>query len=274
MKRRAFIMPLVLMLTMVLTLTAAFVLQRQGSQSMIQRRHMAQYESHHTTRGVADVIEAWLTGGGRYKSFRDRIDGDGKILDITVPDGLSVKSQGSDVLRISVKDAQGTLLSDFSGLTGQSFLDSKAALDALKEEAPTNWRSFTRTLGPTQVSLAEAKREVLSAIVQGITGSIHDGQEFVRSVMQLREQGPIDAQMLNQAVIDAGLPPEQQAQLNRMITSETTFWTLRVDVLRNGSLLVGRYEGYLLTTGPSRSAGQQGQNRRGHVMNLKWVPPA
>jgi hypothetical protein len=134
MKRRAFIMPLVLMLTMVLTLTAAFVLQRQGSQSMIQRRHMAQYESHHTTRGVADVIEAWLTGGGRYKSFRDRIDGDGKILDITVPDGLSVKSQGSDVLRISVKDAQGTLLSDFSGLTGQSFLDSKAALDALRKK--------------------------------------------------------------------------------------------------------------------------------------------
>ncbi len=271
MNRRAFIMPLVLMLTMVLTLTAAFVLQRQGAQSMIQRRHVAQYESHHTTRGVADVIEAWLSGGGRFKSFRDRIDGEGKILEITVPDGLSAKSQGSDVMRISVKDAQGTLLSDFSGLTGQAFLDAKASLDAIKQEAPTNWRTFTRPMGPTQVSLMEAKREVLSAIVQGITDSIHEGQGFVTSVLELRDQGPVDAQALNQALIDAQLPPEQQAQLSRMITSETTFWTIRIDILRNGSLPIGRYEGYLSTTGPSRGA-NQGQSRKGHVMNLKWVP--
>lgn len=264
-------MPLVLMLTMVLTLTAAFVLQRQGAQAMIQRRHLAQYETHHTTRGVADVIEAWLSGGGRFKSFRDRIDGEGKILEIMVPDGLSAKSQGSDVMRISVKDAQGTLLSDFSGLTGQGFLDAKASIDALKEDAPTNWRTFTRPMGPVQVSLAEAKREVLSAIVQGITDSIHDGQGFVSSVLELRDQGPVDAQALNQALIDAQLPPEQQAQLSRQITSETTFWTIRIDILRNGTLLVGRYEGYLSTTSTGRSA-NQGQTRKGHVMNLKWVP--
>lgn len=264
-------MPLVLMLTMVLTLTAAFVLQRQGAQAMIQKRLLAQYESHHTTRGVADVIEAWLSGGGRFKSFRERIDGEGKILEISVPDGLSSKSQGSDVMRITVKDAQGTLLSDFSGLTGQGFLDAKSSLDAIKEDNPTNWRSFTRPMGPTQVSLVEAKREVLSAIVQGITGSIHEGQGFVTSVLELRDQGPVDAQALNQALIDAQLPPEQQAKLSRMITSETTFWTLRIDVMRNGSLLIGRYEGYLSTSGPARNAGQ-GQTRKGHVMNLKWIP--
>lgn len=272
--RRGFIMPLVLMITMALTLAAAFILQRQSTQSIIIRREVGQYESHHTTRGVADVIDAWMSGGGRYRSFRDRIDADGRILDITVPDGLSANSKGGDILRLFVKDAQGALLADFSGLTGQTLRDARDALDALKAESPSGWNRLTRVIGPVTISLTEAPREVLSALVQGITGSIHDGQGFVTSVLKARDEGPIDAQVLNQCILDADLTPELQAKLTRMVTSETTFWALRVDVLRGGTALVGRYEGYLTTTqGAAARASPGGQpSRKGHVQNLRWVP--
>lgn len=274
MTRRAFIMPLVLMLTMALTLTAAFILQRQSNQSLVVRRQFGQYESHHATRGIADVIDAWMSGGGRYRSFRDRLDADGRILDITIPDGLSASSQGGDILRLFVKDAQGTLLADFSGLTGQTLRDARDSLDALKTEAPAEWTRFTRPLGPVTISLTEAPREVLSAVVQGVTGSIHDGQAFVTSVLKARDEGPIDAQALNQCILDADLTPELQAKLTRAVTSETTFWNLRVDVLRGGVTLVARYEGYLTTTqAPTARAQPGGQpSRKGHVQNLRRVP--
>jgi hypothetical protein len=274
MRRPAFVLPLVLMITMALTLTAAYILQRQGTQAIVTRRQVGQYEGHHATRGIADVIDAWMTGGGRYRSFRDRIDGEGRILDITIPDGLNANSQGGDVLRLYVKDAQGSLLADFSGLTGQTLRDAREALDALKSEDPRGWQGFTRVLGPTTVSLAEAPREVLSSIVQAATGSIHDGQGFVTSILKARDQGPVDAQAMNQAVLDADIPPDQQAKLTRMLSAETTFWTLRVDVLRGGDRLVERFEGYLTTTQtPARSSGQSGQStRKGHVQQLRRVP--
>lgn len=269
MNRRAFVMPLVLMLTVVLTLAASYILQRQSTQFLVVRRQVGQYESHHTTRGIADMIDSWLTHGPKFRTFRERLDGEGRFLDITVPDGLVAQSGGNDIIRIYVKDAQGTLLSDFAGLQGQPLKDCKEALDALKADAPTNWRDMTRTLGPTVVSIAEAKREVLSAVVQAVTGSVHDGQDFVRSVLEM-QGGAIDAQAMNQAVLDAGLNPEQQAKLSRMITSETTFWSLRVDVLREGRTVVARYQGFLNAGSVSRAGGQTA--RKGHVLNLRWVP--
>ena len=274
MKPRAFVMPLVLMITMMLTLTAAYILQRQSTQAIVVRRQLGQYEGHHAARGIADVLDAWLTGGGRYRSFRDRIDADGRILDITVPDGLSANSDGGDILRLYVKDAQGTLLSDFSGLTGQNLRDARDALDALRGEAPANWNQLTRVLGPTTVSLTEAPKEVLSSIVQAATGSIHDGQDFVTAILKARAETVIDAQILNQAVLDAGLTPEQQGKLTRMVTPETTFWTLRADILQGGTRLVARYEGFLSTTQAvtTRSV-QPGQpTRKGHVQQLRRVP--
>jgi hypothetical protein len=268
--RRAFVMPLVLMLTMVLTLSAAFIIQRQNTQYTITRRHVAQYDAHHTTRGIADVIDAWLSGGGRYKSFRDRIDGEGRILEISVPDGLSARSSGPDMLRVMLEDGQGTLLSDYSGLTGQTLLDAKRALDALKAENPGDWRRFTRPMGPVTVSVVEAPREVLSAMVQGITESTLEGQGFVSSLMSARDAGPVDAAALNQAMLDAQLPPEQMAALQRVLTSETTFWKLRIDVLRGGTERVARYDGFLSSMTAART-NNPGQSRKGHVMNLRAV---
>jgi hypothetical protein len=268
--RRAFVMPLVLMLTMVLTLSAAFIIQRQNTQYTVTRRHVAQYDAHHTTRGIADVIDAWLSGGGRYKSFRDRIDGEGRILEISVPDGLSARSSGPDMLRVMLEDGQGTLLSDFSGLTGQTLLDAKRALDALKADNPGEWRQFTRPMGPVTVSVVEAPREVLSAMVQGITESTLEGQGFVASLMSARDAGPVDAAALNQAMLDAQLPPEQMAALQRVLTSETTFWKLRIDVLRGGTERVARYDGFLSSMTASRT-NNPGQSRKGHVMNLRAV---
>lgn len=275
MKARAFVMPLVLMITMMLTLTAAYILQRQSTQAIVTRRQVGQYESHHTTRGIADVLDAWMGGGGRYKSFRDRIDPEGRILDITIPDGLSANSGGGDILRLYVKDGQGTLLSDFSGLTGQTLHDAREALDALKAESPRDWGQLTRVLGPTTVSLSEAPKEVLSALVQAVTGSIHDGQNFVTAILKAREETNIDGQVLNQAILDADITPDQQAKLTRMVTPETTFWTLRVDVLEGGTRLAARYEGYLTTAqgGAARSSAQGGQpSRKGHVQQLRRVP--
>lgn len=269
MNRRAFIMPLVLMLTVVLSLAAVYIVQRQSVQYLTTRRQVAQYEAHHTTQGLKDIVNAWLKTG-RYRTFRERIDAEGRIVDIVVPDGLTSRSPGGDIIRLSVKDAQGTLRADFDGLQGQTLRDAKAALDALKTEAPDSWRTLTRQYGPITVSIAEAKREVLAAVVQSVTDSVHDGQGFVTSVLDMQSKGPIDAQAFSQAMLDAQLSPEQQAKLSRMVTSETTFWALTVDVLRGGTTVVARYEGFL-TSSTNRSNARQNP-RQNSVTELRRIP--
>ncbi len=259
-------MPLVVMITVSLTLIAAVMLSRQSANALSVKRQIGLLESHHTKRGIQSAIDAWFKRG-QSRSFRDRIGPDGLIAEIEVPDGITTGATGIEKVRLFVTDAQDKVLADFSGLQGQTLLDARDLAGTFKERSPELFQTQTRTLGPMSVSAASASPEVLLAAVYAVTESANEGSNFVASVLKLRGDGPIDAQAFNQAVIDAELTPEKQAKLLRLVAAETLLWRLRADVVR-GDTVVDGYDGFLLSESRGgRNAGGGGQ-RRSSILTL------
>lgn len=259
-------MPLVIMITVSLTLLTAVVMSRQSAHRLSAQRQLGLLESHHVKRGIQNTLEVWLRRG-QSRPFKDRIGQDGLIAKIEVPDGITPNATGIEEIRLYVADAQDKVLIDFSGLQGQTLLDARDLAGTFKDRSPAEFQSQTRTLGPVAVSAASASAEVLSAVLFAVTESANEGSEFVSSIMAMRGAGPIDAQAFNQAIIDAGLPPEKQAKLLRLVVPDTSLWKLRADIVRGDTVIDG-YDGLLLTeTRGPRSGGIQ-NTRRSAILTL------
>ncbi|MEK6701463.1 MAG: hypothetical protein AABZ53_04310 [Planctomycetota bacterium] len=260
-------MPLVIMITVSLTLLTAVVMSRQSAHGLSARRQIGLLESHHVKRGIQGAIDAWLRRG-QSRPFRERIGPDGLIAEIEVSDGITPSATGTEKVRLSVIDAQDKVLVDFSGLQGQTLLDARDFAGSFKERSPEEFARQTRTLGPVAVSAASASAEVLSAALFAVTESANEGSEFVSSVMSMRGAGPMNPQAFNQAIIDAGLTPEKQSKLLRLVVPETSLWKLRADIVRGDTVIDG-YDGLLLTEGRGpRMAGSSGSQRRSAILTL------
>lgn len=268
MKRRAFIMPLVLLLTMAITVIIATLIERQSAHSLTSHRQIGQYEAHHVARSINSSVEAWLQTV-RGKSLRDMLDNQGKLVEIRCEQGFGPRSTGSETMVLYLKDAQDTVRTDFSGLTGQSLQDARKLATAAKDVMGESFSAHTRGLGPIQISASSAPTQLLEAAITAATDSSNSATNFIQSLMTQREKGPLTAQAFNQAVVDGGFTPEQQAAVTRLIVADTTFWALRVDIT-SGSRVIDRYEGYLNSTPQGRGAGSgAATSRRGNVVGLK-----
>jgi len=269
-KRRAFIMPMVLLLTLMVGVIVASLMERQSAYSLTSRRQVGQYESHHIARSINSAVEAWLqTVRGR--PIREMIDSEGKLVEIRCDGGFGPRSGGSETLRLFLKDAQDRVRVDFAGLTGQTLQDAQRLVRAAKDALGDDLGGLSRALGPVAVSAGSASQELIEAAVSAATDSSTSGTGFVSTLLELRGQGPLTAQAFNQALIDGGFTPEQQASVARLVASDTTFWSLRVDVVQ-GDRVVDRYEGYLSSTPQGRGAGSgAATSRRGNVIGLERI---
>lgn len=263
-------MPLVLLLTLMVGVIVAALMERQSAYSLTSRRQVGQYESHHIARSINSSVEAWLqTVRGR--PIREMIDGEGKLVEIRCEEGFGPRSGGSETMRLFLKDAQDRIRIDFSGLTGQTLQDAQRLAQAAKDSLGEDFGGLTRALGPVPVSAGSASQALLEAAVTAATESTTTGSGFVSALMDLRQQGPITPQAFNQALMDGGFTPEQQAAVSRFVAADTTFWSLRVDVVA-GERIVDRYEGYLSSTPQGRGAGSgAATSRRGNVLGLRRV---
>lgn len=268
MKRRAFIMPLVLLLTMAVTVIVATLIERQSAHALTSRRQAGQYEAHHVARSINSAVEAWLqTVRGR--NIREMLDNQGKLVEIRCEEGFGPRSSGPETMVLYLKDAQDTVRTDFAGLTGQSLQDAQKLAVAAKDALGDAFASKSRALGPIQISAASAPQQLLEAAIAAATDSSNNSTNFIQSLMTQREKGPLTAQAFNQALVDGGFTPEQQAAVSRLIVADTTFWALRVDIT-SGSRVVDRYDGYLNSTPSGRGAGTgAATSRRGNVVALK-----
>lgn len=188
--RRAFALPLVILVTLVVSLGVGMLMQRSGAGYLAARRQADGYMQHHAGAGMREMVNRWLTTvRGRLK---ESIEEDGFAFSLDLPDG-------GEIL-VYLDDAQGSILARPDAYTGRrrEILESmNAYLDLLELQqqalaarsapngvpgAPAAPQPFVsantrpgelpaelrRQYGPSEVSLRTAPREVIEALASAI----------------------------------------------------------------------------------------------------------
>lgn len=260
-RRRAFALPLVMMLALAGTLLVAVMLDRQSGQTRGLGKQIESARAFHFQRGLREIFQAWVKSVGRQQPLRNAIDLDGKIGDINLADGTRIT--------MYAYDAQGKVRADLMGLTRQEREDAHAILDALGPLSPARRRELTREYGPLPVSIFSAPIETLSAIVDHVTGGVHSS-DVLEAIINLRDDPKATSANLAKPEITQHLEDEQNEQLQRLVTASPRLWEVVLDAQLGPEFAVvptrARYWGLLLMP-EQKNAGNSYASR---VQVLTW----
>lgn len=256
---RAFALPLVILLTLVVSVLTAAMLGRQYAQSSGVSRQKDRYSDGHWGLGIREVVDHWLKSMGA-KPIRESLGIGGKGLEIELADGT--------VITVYLRDAQDTLMAESAALSTDDAADLKATLDALREEVPSPAarRSLLRRTGPAGVSLGSGRTELLKAIGRAAAGPIKS-DDLYRGLIALRDRPKVTQNDLNALGGELALEEDQKRRLSRLVHVEPSLWYAEVQsrAASDGRLL-SRYGGLVLppsvtTRSRTRSSGLQGRTQ-------------
>jgi type II secretory pathway component PulK len=239
--RRGFALAAVLLLSLVVAVVAAVMLQRESTNILLYHRQFGSYRTHHLGRGLREVVGQWaisLSG----QPIEKMIAPDGRVLDLEMEDGTLV--------RVYLADGQGSALTDVSRLAGDDRRDAEAILAALDEISRGRVDpAWVRTVGPARISAASAPEEVIEAVARVLTTTTAQAKTLARAILDAREDGDLNDEKLATAASRGTLNAEELARFNRLLAPKADLWLLRADVHpagpRGGTLArpEARYEG-------------------------------
>jgi len=216
---RGFALPMVLLLAVASSILLVVMLERQGSQSLTVQRDFDLYVSHHTGKGMAEAISAWIMSNSRGPLAEALGDG-GHAFDI--------EADGGQRVRVTMEEAQGTLLAEFAGLAEAQGSMARAAVRALADEAGADAPRLVRREGPMAVSALSAPRQVLVAAASAVVGP-SEAAAIADEILRARAAGPLDAPALVAALRAADPSPSDRAKLQMMLTTQPTLWRVAAE---------------------------------------------
>lgn len=281
-RSRAFALPMVILLIVVAMIMLTLMLERQGVQLLNVKRQLNGYEAHHASRGMQEVIDAWLKGQGS-EPLAALLDLDGQAFELEL--------KGGTLIEVFFHDAQGLLyrapgepvsfereeaLQGDEGPTSESVMVNAAA--RLYEDVGAGmFMELTRTEGPQKLSVLSVTQPVLRAVLAELSGTdLVD--HLVDSIMRAQEDGSlIRGDVLPREVLD-GLDRETRTIARQVLTARPLLWRVIVDVRADGSMRrapARRFEGQLLmeTAGASSRTTTSPFQRTGLFLWWKEVDP-
>jgi hypothetical protein len=264
---RGFVLPIVILLSMVVGLMGALLLERMSAQARVVKRQLENYRLHHFERGVREVVSAWVQSLNAQPVTR-MLEADGRALDLELPDG--------SVAVVYLFEGQGSLLSQPDGLTQQQREEGAAVVGELWAlsggNPPAEW---FRQVGPLAVSLRSAPDEVLQAIGRSVGG--RNAERFARTIVERRRSGgELTEQDLAAAINDAGWDAAQRDQVRRLVTIKPELWIAVIDVYSSprggGSRLVGRFGGRFTMPGDFNTRTMGTMQSMGPFLSWEQLP--
>lgn len=189
---RAFALPLVILLTLVVSLAVGVLMQRNSVGYLAARRQADSYINNHAGLGMREMVSQWLsTVRGR---LRESLEDDGYAFSLELP--------GGDRVDVFFDDAQGSVLSRTDMLTGRrrEIVEMmNAYLDVMEQTGremsnehpgeglgpresfevrqrahgragePIETMPMKREWGPSEISIRTAPVEVLEALASAVT---------------------------------------------------------------------------------------------------------
>lgn len=250
--RRAFTLPLVLLLLLVSGLFMTLLIQRMVNQALASRRQADAYTFHHVSLGVQEAVEAWVDSNGR-RSIAESIGTNGEAFELVI--------EGGQRVTVRIRDAQGLALGELSGLRESQAELAAGIMVSLVETTNANQaRANIRTEGPIAISVATAPREVLIAAVNSVTKGLGT-KDIVDQIISLRESSIVTEEDLTSAVTASGLEPDDQNKLRQILTATPQLWEVVAEAEPlPGSVLTTkriRYGGLAQLSGQTRARSQQ-----------------
>lgn len=226
MSRRAFVMPIVMLLALIVGLLSSIILARAAQRSGVVRDQLEGYRASHRDRGVKELVGAWLmysasqdlvamTGGGPAggEAFTVRIG-----RDETVSVRIEPAQTRARINPIGLNVSDGRLAREVEAILRERF--GEAGL-----------RQRTRTVGPATIDAARAQDDVLEAFAQAALADIEpiDAETAGRFVSQLRRletEAGIDASNVRTAGDAIGLKANARDRLAMLLGTTPTMWRI------------------------------------------------
>lgn len=257
-RKRAFALPLAVLLSVSATLMAAVMLDRVTAQSLTVQRTLEDYRNTHQKRGLCEIVQFWTRDVATGRRPADNLDPDGRAMDLELADGSFVS--------IFIADGQSAMLADLSAL-GETDRQLAAQMLAQLRSQPAV-RDSERTYGPVAISANVAPPELIQAAAVAIAGA-DPGAAFATALLEVRAQKSITNQDLTEAAAKAQIDGEHRGRLLRAITADPSMWKVIVDVrgAPTGPVLA-RAEMYAVA--PTRTRGGS-PFQRTSILNFRWL---
>jgi hypothetical protein len=207
-------MAVVLMLLVISGIMLAFMFDRQGNQSLTVKREMDSYTFPHISRGIQEAVEAWIRSNGN-NSIAAALDENGRAFDLIV--------DGGQVVHVYFRDAQGTALADFAGLSGDQLDQALDIIENLRRNEGRHAGMHVRREGPVAVSVNTASEAVLKAVI-GSTLDPLQTSALISEINDARDGDSIDREALEQAINKADVPTANRPKVQGLLAVEPVLW--------------------------------------------------
>ncbi|HYC99675.1 MAG TPA: hypothetical protein VEB22_00480, partial [Phycisphaerales bacterium] len=225
--RRAFVLPLVMILALVAGVAMVILFTRRGTALTFANRQSDNYVAHHFQSGLRDTVTVVLQVSRRARD--SKLAGGMLAFDMALEDGL--------ILKVRMLDAEGSVVASADPKDSIRLNVLRAAALRLLEQGLTDER-YIRASGPARVSLHGAPRPVLAALAEAVDPSC-DADAFATAVVEAREQADITAQQFRSILGEARVKSENTELFEAMISLEPQLWWVQATVFdRNGKALI------------------------------------
>jgi hypothetical protein len=237
--RRGFVMPLVLLLSVVVSLMLAMAVERNVAKALNVRRQVRAYREHHAAKGLQEAISAWLNTQNS-RGVTEVLGTGGHVFDLNMPDRTVVK--------VYLSDGQGTILDPTAAASGdhEDALAIYQRLRLLCQDLKRPWEGMVRPLGPFQVSVNSADPLVLQAIAEQYLG-VDDGAVLVARILEARaDKGGLERTDLLAFATELDLDNDVRNTLINLLTTTPELWFVTIELYTDGargSRLAARYGG-------------------------------
>lgn len=236
-RRRAFALPLVILLVLVAGLTVATLMERHGTSYRAISRQVSNYKNHHRSAGIKECILRWLsTSRGRLESS---IAEDGHAFTMIVP--------GRGEIRVFFRDAQGAILTDASQLVGskRQFLEDA---NFLISQIPVESRpeGLLRPVGPPEISVSAAPAVVIQALCIAVCADERAGTLAANAILSRRSQGKFEGTNIQAVLAEVSLDEPVKRDLASLLVVQPKLYEVVAETFDSSGRLLDRSAGMYL----------------------------
>lgn len=220
--RKAYALALVVTLSAFLGIASTIMLERQAAQRLSLVRQVDRYQELHGTRGIQEVLSMWMRSITT-ESLAAQVKENPHVLDIELADGTE--------LRVFLRDGQGTLRSDPSGLSRQARIDLVAMLALARQDPALAGRpELFRAVGPLAVSALDAPPELLRIVALHLAGDERKADAIVSAILDKRADGEFTPADVGECCTAGDLSREARANFGRLFAAEPSLWRVEVQL--------------------------------------------
>lgn len=210
MTRPAFVLPMVILTALVASLVVGVAMERHATQELLARRQVEEYRRHHDMLGAQAIIRFWLSRKTNIE-LSELASSNRPAHRFALPGGLRITMR--------IEDGQGLMKAD---LTDIHPLEKREWFEHALLRLPPDRGELIRRVGPPEISVNAAPREVLAALRA-------DDSSFAELVIAERDRARLTQATMTQLLERSGFTATEIGEVARLVTYDTTLWRLRVE---------------------------------------------